>query len=154
MGWLCACKLYWHMDTAPKSVELSLLDGPVAHAALGLHMPLLPAPAQEQGAAVATSEPVDIALPAEPHDHPAIARIPEALALPEHLRHIAFRLELRVPLPRFTLRSLQTLESGALLQTDHAATRDLVLTAAGERLLLVELEAAEEQLTARVKRLA
>jgi flagellar motor switch/type III secretory pathway protein FliN len=74
--------------------------------------------------------------------------------LPEHLRQIPFRLELRVPLLRFTLRDLQQLKPGALLVTEHLSVRDLVLTAAGERLLLVELEAIEQQLAARVKRLA
>jgi flagellar motor switch protein FliM len=75
-------------------------------------------------------------------------------ALPEHLRQIPFRLELRVPVSRFTLRDLQQLQAGALLLTEHLSVRDLVLTAAGERLLLVELEAVEQQLAARVKRLA
>jgi flagellar motor switch/type III secretory pathway protein FliN len=74
--------------------------------------------------------------------------------LPEHLRQIPFRLELRVPLSRFTLRDLQQLKPGALLVTEHLSVRDLVLTADGERLLLVELEAIEQQLAARVKRLA
>jgi flagellar motor switch protein FliM len=78
----------------------------------------------------------------------------DASALPEHLRQIPFRLELRVPLSRFTLRDLQQLKEGALLPTEHLSVRDLVLTAGGERLLLVELEAVEQQLAARVKRLA
>jgi hypothetical protein len=77
-----------------------------------------------------------------------------APALPEHLQQIPFQLELRVPLSRFTLRDLQKLEPGDLLATEHLSVRDLVLTAAGERLLLVELEAMEQQLAARVKRLA
>lgn len=76
------------------------------------------------------------------------------IALPEHLRQIPFQVELRVPLSRFTLRDLQKLEPGVLLATEHLSVRDLVLTAAGERLLLVELEAMEQQLAARVKRLA
>jgi hypothetical protein len=75
-------------------------------------------------------------------------------SLPEHLRQIPFRIELRVPLSRFTVRDLQGLEPGVLLATEHLSVRDLVLTAAGERLLLVELEAIEQQLAARVKRLA
>ncbi|HEX6773636.1 MAG TPA: hypothetical protein VF126_16505 [Acidobacteriaceae bacterium] len=78
----------------------------------------------------------------------------EMPALPDHLRQIPFRLELRVPISRFTLRDLQQLTAGALLLTEHLSVRDLVLTAAGERLLLVELEAVEQQLAARVKRLA
>jgi flagellar motor switch/type III secretory pathway protein FliN len=77
-----------------------------------------------------------------------------APVLPEHLRQIPFQVELRVPLSRFTLRDLQKLEPGALLATEHLSVRDLVLTASGERLLLVELEAMEQQLAARVKRLA
>jgi hypothetical protein len=40
------------------------------------------------------------------------------------------------------------------LVTEHLSVRDLVLSAAGERLLLVELESIEQQLGARVKRLA
>jgi hypothetical protein len=40
------------------------------------------------------------------------------------------------------------------LITEHLSVRDLVLSAAGERLLLVELESIEQQLGARVKRLA
>ena len=76
------------------------------------------------------------------------------IVLPEHLRQIPFRIELRVPLSRFTLRDLQQLQPGALLATEHLSVRDLVLTAAGERLLLVELEAVEQQIAARVKRLA
>lgn len=76
------------------------------------------------------------------------------LVLPDHLKQIPFRVELRVPLVRFTLRDLQELGAGALLMTEHLSVRDLVLTAAGERLLLVELESVEQQLAARVKRLA
>jgi hypothetical protein len=79
---------------------------------------------------------------------------PEPQSLPEHIRLIPFRLELRVPLSRFTLRDLQGLQAGIILETEHLSVRDLVLTAAGERLLLVELEAMEQQLAARVKRLA
>lgn len=78
----------------------------------------------------------------------------KARVLPAHLRQIPFRLELRVPLSRFTLRDLQELAPGALLITEHLSVRDLVLSAAGERLLLVELESIEQQLGARVKRLA
>lgn len=79
----------------------------------------------------------------------------EAAALPEHLRQIPFHLELRVPLSRFTLRDLRRLTVGELLITEHLSVRDLVLTAAGERLLLVELETIEQQqLAARIKRLA
>jgi flagellar motor switch protein FliM len=90
-------------------------------------------------------------LPTVPSAETAGAEIP---VLPEHLRQIPFRLELRVPLSHFTLRDLQQLTPGALLATEHLSVRDLVLTAAGERLLLVELEAIEQQLAARVKRLA
>ncbi len=76
-----------------------------------------------------------------------------AQPLPSHLQQIRFRLELRVSVPHFTLRNLQMLNEGIVLLTEHSSTRDLVLTAAGERLLLVELEAVESQLAARVKRL-
>jgi flagellar motor switch protein FliM len=73
--------------------------------------------------------------------------------LPEYLQQIRFRLELRIPLPSFTLRHLNALVPGTVLQTEHSSTRDLVLCAAKERLLSVELEAVEMQLAARVKRL-
>jgi flagellar motor switch protein FliM len=85
----------------------------------------------------------------EDEDLPVKVRV-----LPAHLRQIPFRLELRVPLARFTLRDLQELATGVLLITEHLSVRDLVLSAAGERLLLVELESIEQQLGARVKRLA
>jgi flagellar motor switch/type III secretory pathway protein FliN len=90
-------------------------------------------------------------MPLDVGEDAAAAEIP---TFPEHLRQIPFRLELRVPLSRFTLRDLQQLKAGALLVTEHLSVRDLVLTAADERLLLVELEAIEQQLAARVKRLA
>ena len=97
----------------------------------------------------------DRAFVSDNSSHPAKNHvIPGTLVIPEHLRQIPFRLELRVPLSRFTLRDLQQLKAGALLATEHLSVRDLVLTAAGERLLLVELEAIEQQLAARVKRLA
>ncbi len=78
---------------------------------------------------------------------------PLSSQLPVHVQQIQFRLQLCVPIPGFTLRRLQNLTADAVLVTEHSSSRDLVLTAAGERLLLVELEAVELQLAARVKRL-
>lgn len=117
--------------------------------------PMLPSPAKEADAQSSEADCTEIV----PSFQQQLSSgeesvIPETLALPEHLRQIPFRLELRVPLSRFTLRDLQQLKAGALLATEHLSVRDLVLTAAGERLLLVELEAIEQQLAARVKRLA
>jgi flagellar motor switch/type III secretory pathway protein FliN len=120
-----------------------------------MQTPRLPSPAKEPDAQQGDAECTEIVPSYQQQlssgEEPAI---PEALALPEHLRQIPFRLELRVPLSHFTLRDLQQLKAGALLATEHLSVRDLVLTAAGERLLLVELEAIEQQLAARVKRLA
>jgi Type III flagellar switch regulator (C-ring) FliN C-term len=121
---------------------------------LTLHQALLPAPAKDVEASThpESTEMVPFSrTPPGSDDEFAELEVP---ALPEHLRQIPFRLELRVPLSRFTLRDLQELAPGALLVTEHLSVRDLVLTAAGERLLLVELEAMEQQLAARVKRLA
>ncbi len=87
-----------------------------------------------------------------PLPDPPKAAEPEA-PLPEHIEQIQFALELSVPVPSFTLRRLQALTAGEVLSTEQPSTRELVLTAGGERLLLVELEAVELQLAARVKRL-
>lgn len=117
--------------------------------------PMLPAPAKEADGELSDDDCTEIVSSLQQQLSSGEATsIPGALALPEHLRQIPFRLELRVPLSRFTLRDLQQLKTGALLATEHLSVRDLVLTAAGERLLLVELEAIEQQLAARVKRLA
>jgi hypothetical protein len=118
------------------------------------HQPLLPAPQKSLDApAAADPECTEIvpALRSSADLEDDVAGIP---SLPDHLRQIPFRVELRVPLSSFTVRDLQQLEPGVLLATEHLSVRDLVLTAAGERLLLVELEAMEQQLAARVKRLA
>jgi hypothetical protein len=123
-------------------------------ASLEIQAPLLQLPPDDREA-VPSSDSTDLipvlrGLDSEEEDElPAKVR-----ALPAHLRQIPFRLELRVPLSRFTLRDLQELAPGALLITEHLSVRDLVLSAAGERLLLVELESIEQQLGARVKRLA
>lgn len=117
--------------------------------------PMLPSPAKEADAQPGEAECTEIVPSLQQQLSPGEgSAIPGTLVLPEHLRQIPFRLELRVPLSRFTLRDLQQLKTGALLATEHLSVRDLVLTAAGERLLLVELEAIEQQLAARVKRLA
>jgi flagellar motor switch/type III secretory pathway protein FliN len=120
-----------------------------------MQTPMLPSPAKEPDAQQSDAECTEI-VPSYQQQLSSgeESAIPGTLALPEHLRQIPFRLELRVPLSRFTLRDLQQLKAGALLATEHLSVRDLVLTAAGERLLLVELEAIEQQLAARVKRLA
>jgi flagellar motor switch protein FliM len=119
------------------------------------HPPLLPPPQDEGDVNPTDSESTEL-VPSFRTQIPSEESVTEegTLVLPEHLRQIPFRIELRVPLSRFTLRDLQQLEPGALLATEHLSVRDLVLTAAGERLLLVELEAVEQQIAARVKRLA
>ncbi len=128
---------------------VAVTDAPVAQT------PMLPAPSKEADAQLSEAGCTDIvpSLQKQLSSNEESA-IPGTLVLPEHLRQIPFRLELRVPLSRFTLCDLQQLKTGALLATEHLSVRDLVLTAAGERLLLVELEAIEQQLAARVKRLA
>ena len=81
-------------------------------------------------------------------------RIPGTLAFPNTFArsHFVWSCAYRCPALRFATCSSS--KPGALLATEHLSVRDLVLTAAGERLLLVELEAIEQQLAARVKRLA
>jgi flagellar motor switch/type III secretory pathway protein FliN len=118
------------------------------------HQPLLPSPQEEKDVKPTDSECTELVPTFRTQISEGSFTEEGMLALPEHLRQIPFRIELRVPLSRFTLRDLQQLEPGALLATEHLSVRDLVLTAAGERLLLVELEAVEQQIAARVKRLA
>jgi flagellar motor switch protein FliM len=119
-----------------------------------VNQPLLPSPQEENDAKPIESECTELVPSFRPQSSEESFAEEGTLALPEHLRQIPFRVELRVPLSHFTLRDLQQLEPGALLATEHLSVRDLVLTAAGERLLLVELEAVEQQIAARVKRLA
>ena len=143
------------MENKAHDFEGSQVSEPSVVPALALPQPpLLPAPAPEVDALAGSdcTEIVPSVRQLAPSD--AESADPDFPLLPDHLRQIPFRLELRVPLSRFTLRDLQQLEPGALLATEHLSVRDLVLTAAGERLLLVELEAMEQQLAARVKRLA
>ncbi|HTF67975.1 MAG TPA: FliM/FliN family flagellar motor switch protein [Edaphobacter sp.] len=118
------------------------------------HQPLLPSPQEESEAKTTDSECTELVPSFRTQGSEESFTEEGTLVLPEHLRQIPFRIELRVPLSRFTLRDLQQLEPGALLATEHLSVHDLVLTAAGERLLLVELEAVEQQIAARVKRLA
>ena len=120
-----------------------------------VHPPLLPSPKDGSDGPAADSECTDLVPSVRTQIFADATLSDEGIPpLPEHLRQIPFRVELRVPLSRFTLRDLQQLQPGALLPTEHLSVRDLVLTAAGERLLLVELEAVEQQIAARVKRLA
>jgi flagellar motor switch/type III secretory pathway protein FliN len=130
-------------------------NAPEADLIAPANQPLLSSPQEESEAKAADSECTEL-VPSLRTQISSEGSFAEAgvPALPEHLRQIPFRVELRVPLSRFTLRDLQQLEPGALLATEHLSVRDLVLTAAGERLLLVELEAVEQQIAARVKRLA
>ncbi len=138
-----------HVPEGPPENAIGVNETPV------MQTPMLPSPAKEPDAQHSDPECTEI-VPSYQQQLSSgeESAIPGTLALPEHLRQIPFRLELRVPLSRFTLRDLQQLKAGALLATEHLSVRDLVLTAAGERLLLVELEAIEQQLAARVKRLA
>jgi flagellar motor switch protein FliM len=128
--------------------------GEPSAASLEIQPPLLQPPPEDREPALATDctdmVPVLRGLDSEEDEEPPV----KVRVLPGHLRQIPFRLELRVPLSRFTVRDLQELAPGALLITEHLSVRDLVLSAAGERLLLVELESIEQQLGARVKRLA
>jgi flagellar motor switch/type III secretory pathway protein FliN len=139
-----------HALERPPENATGVNDAPV------MQTPMLPSPAKESDAQQSDAECSTEIVPLYQQQLSSgeESAIPGTLALPEHLRQIPFRLELRVPLSRFTLRDLQQLKTGALLATEHLSVRDLVLTAAGERLLLVELEAIEQQLAARVKRLA
>ncbi len=138
-----------HASEGPPQNAIGANETPV------MQTPMLPSPAKEPDAQQSDAECTEI-VPSYQQQLSSgeESAVPGTLALPEHLRQIPFCLELRVPLSRFTLRDLQQLKAGALLATEHLSVRDLVLTAAGERLLLVELEAIEQQLAARVKRLA
>ena len=143
------------MENIDHPVEGALENALEASVTTPVHPPLLPSPQEESDLKAIDPECTDL-VPSFRNQIFSDGDFPETgmPALPEHLRQIPFRVELRVPLSRFTLRDLQQLEPGALLATEHLSVRDLVLTAAGERLLLVELEAVEQQIAARVKRLA
>ena len=137
-----------NVEGAPENALKANVAGPA-------NPPLLPSPDEEDDGEAAGPECTELVpsfRPQTPSDEGfGIEGTP---ALPDHLRQIPFQVELRVPLSHFTLRDLHELQPGVLLATEHLSVRDLVLTAAGERLLLVELEAVEQQLAARVKRLA
>jgi flagellar motor switch/type III secretory pathway protein FliN len=144
------------MENTVHDVEDAPENNPEASITAATHQPLLPSPEKDADAITATDTECTELVPLfRPHGSAGEEFVEAGTpALPEHLRQIPFRLELRVPLSRFTLRDLQQLKPGDLLATEHLSVRDLVLTAAGERLLLVELEAMEQQLAARIKRLA
>jgi glutathione S-transferase len=143
------------MENTGPIVEGAPENSPEATITAPAHPPLLPLPQEESDVKAMDSECTELvpSFRTQISSDESFAE-PGMPALPEHLRQIPFRVELRVPLSRFTLRDLQQLQPGTLLATEHLSVRDLVLTAAGERLLLVELEAIEQQLAARVKRLA
>jgi hypothetical protein len=147
--------LFIGMENTVHNVEGAPGSALEANLAVPALPPLLPSPEKEGDGQPADPESTELVpsfrLPVFSEGDVSGAEVP---ALPEHIRQIPFRLELRVPLSHFTLRDLQQLQTGALLATEHLSVRDLVLTAAGERLLLVELEAVEQQIAARVKRLA
>jgi flagellar motor switch protein FliM len=142
------------MENTTHSLGEQPENAPGADLISPVNQPLLPSPQEESDAKPIESESTELVPSFRTHSSEESVAEEGTLALPEHLRQIPFRVELRVPLSRFTLRDLQQLEPGALLATEHLSVRDLVLTAAGERLLLVELEAVEQQIAARVKRLA
>jgi hypothetical protein len=147
--------LFIGMENTVHNVEDAPESALEASIAAAIHQPLLPSPEKQSEIKASDPECTEIV----PSFRTQISSDGEfaaagAPALPEHLRQIPFQVELRVPLSSFTLRDLQKLEPGVLLATEHLSVRDLVLTASGERLLLVELEAMEQQLAARVKRLA
>jgi hypothetical protein len=143
------------MENTVHNVEGAAKNAVETNIAAATHQPLLPSPENQGDGGASDAQCTDM-VPSlrtqiSSDEEFGAAGVP---TLPEHLRQIPFRVELRVPLSRFTLRDLQALQPGVLLATEHLSVRDLVLTAAGERLLLVELEAMEQQLAARVKRLA
>jgi flagellar motor switch/type III secretory pathway protein FliN len=145
--------LFTGMENTLSDVEGTPEKISEANITAATHQPLLPPPQKSLDAPAADPECTEI-VPAFRSSADLEDDVSGVPSLPDHLRQIPFRVELRVPLSRFTVRDLQQLEPGALLATEHLSVRDLVLTAAGERLLLVELEAMEQQLAARVKRLA
>jgi flagellar motor switch protein FliM len=142
------------MENTARTVDGTPENALEADVLASAHQPLLPSPQEESEAKTTDSECTDLVPSFRAQGSEESFTEEGTLVLPEHLRQIPFRIELRVPLSRFTLRDLQQLEPGALLATEHLSVHDLVLTAAGERLLLVELEAVEQQIAARVKRLA
>jgi hypothetical protein len=147
-----------HMETALSPTEALPPDPPAQESAVAMapsmfvpvseadEMPGAPVP-RESAALVRSHRPRNAGEQGQPSEEQPPRE------LPEHLQQLRFSLSLCVAIPRFTLRHLQDLTAGVILVTEHASSRDLAISAAGERLLQVELEAVELQLAARVKRL-
>lgn len=74
--------------------------------------------------------------------------------LPSHLVHLPVDLDVRVPLPGFSMRQLLSLRRGTVLETNWPASEDLPLSCGGEQFLWIEFEAVDDRLTARITRLA
>jgi flagellar motor switch/type III secretory pathway protein FliN len=74
--------------------------------------------------------------------------------LPTHLEQLPVDLDVRVPLPGFSMRQLLSLKRGTVLETNWLASEDLPLSCGGEQFLWIEFEAVDDRLTARITRLA
>jgi flagellar motor switch/type III secretory pathway protein FliN len=74
--------------------------------------------------------------------------------LPAHIEHLPVELDVRLPVPHFTMRQLLSLQCGSVLETAWLASEDLPLSCGGEQFLWIEFEAVDEKLTARITRLA
>jgi flagellar motor switch protein FliN/FliY len=74
--------------------------------------------------------------------------------LPAHLEQLPVDLDVRVPLPGFSMRQLLSLKRGTVLETNWPASEDLPLSCGGEQFLWIEFEAVDDRLTARITRLA
>ncbi|MGI8772497.1 MAG: FliM/FliN family flagellar motor switch protein [Acidobacteriaceae bacterium] len=74
--------------------------------------------------------------------------------LPGHIEHLPVQLDVRLPVPHFTMRRLLSVECGSVLETAWLASEDLPLSCGREQFLWIEFEAVDEKLTARITRLA
>ncbi len=74
--------------------------------------------------------------------------------LPAHIERLPVDVDVRLPVPRFTMRQLLSLQRGSILETAWLASEDLPLSCGAERFLWIEFEAVDEKLTARITRLA
>lgn len=132
----------WHMETADQ-VPVQASEGTA------------PAALAESSTALSLNPPhLFTARATEPPDPIEIEPDAAQRRLPAHIEHLPVGLDVRLPVPHFTMRQLLSLKRGSVFETAWLASEDLPLSCGGEHFLWIEFEAVDEKLTARITRLA
>jgi flagellar motor switch/type III secretory pathway protein FliN len=133
------------------SRHMETTDQVTGHATDGIASPAL----AENSTALSLSPP-HLSSPKPPEQPDLLEREPEGSQrrLPAHIEHLPVELDVRLPVPHFTMRQLLSLQCGSVLETAWLASEDLPLSCGGEQFLWIEFEAVDEKLTARITRLA